>query len=996
MIEGIITRKGGGGSSTKAFPNFSYTGENFIQPLGTGRNAFNALWLTSSGILNFTKNVYADVFLVGGGGGGGSGTGADIRGGGAGGGGGGYTLLLENVFIPANTEYKIDIGKGGYPSVNYYRQGDPGNRTRAFGFFANGGYGGGSTKATNVAGKWAGGDGASGGGGGIDNQKTSGGTVGIGGAIGINGSDGGIGRYLGSSSLGDSEYLGGKGSGKSTHLFYNDEYPLVSYGGAGGLLKVNLAEDDRFHVESPNLYPTGAYKTNYGSGGMGGSNFRNLFDLDRIDSLEGTRGQDGVVVIRNKSSFSIPKFSYGGDYILYNVKDKNWELKFLTNGTFIPQEDMDIDAFLVGGGGSGASCLGGGGSGGHTTTRYDITLRENQEYAIEIGKGGDAPVLNENAGDEDDDVNFRKSLKSYGNFGMATSAFNCLALGGSGGTPHPLRLGGSGGSGGGYGTNKNYNAENGKANGANSEQSGRQDSTGRNCFGYGLGQGYTTRAFEEENKRVYAGGGGGGGSLRPETNKCGAFGRDSYGGGGLGGLWYGVNGRKGEDSFGAGGGGGANSGYGGAGGAGTVIIRKSTVPSLKNIFNVGEEWIWRKGNTAKIISNSTFTANKNVFADICLVGGGGGGGYNIGGGGGGGYLNTFYGIRLSTNNTYSFSIGNGGAGGYHSRDHLANTDEGEELRLLYDGEQTVFNTPFKSYIAEGGKQGYPGTKKVDGDWSSNLNKGQGGDGGSGGGGGSFNTGESSVYFAGYGGWNGSIGHNGTDGKTYGMRGNGQDTSTRAFGEENGELFSGGGCGGTFRDPGDTSATLGGIGGGGSSRLRKEGSPNTGGGGCGGNLEEPGYNGGSGVALLRIRNDIPDFDYYLNFNEDNKVLDTLSNAWSANNNLGVRFFTSDASNIRYIRFYEEENFAVITNADSILENGENASIETPIEIKDNSVFKVETNDSLNNITVTFLGYYNEEKEEWISSEDAEKSLIFTKENSSDITFQKIINSEEDEE
>ena len=80
MIEGIITRKGGGGSSTKAFPNFSYTGENFIQPLGTGRNAFNALWLTSSGTLNFTKNVYADVFLVGGGGGGGSGTGGTASG----------------------------------------------------------------------------------------------------------------------------------------------------------------------------------------------------------------------------------------------------------------------------------------------------------------------------------------------------------------------------------------------------------------------------------------------------------------------------------------------------------------------------------------------------------------------------------------------------------------------------------------------------------------------------------------------------------------------------------------------------------------------------------------------------------------------------------------------------------------------------------------------------------------------------------------------------
>ena len=149
MAEGFITRKSGG-SNKSNIPEYAYSGESFIFPVGKKSENVpmpeEALWLTSSGVLNFTKNVYADVYLIGGGGGGG--TGGTTTGGG-GGGGGGYTYLKNNVFIPANCNFLINIGKGGSVSYNVRCQGGYGEATTAFGFFANGGYGGGSTDPTS-------------------------------------------------------------------------------------------------------------------------------------------------------------------------------------------------------------------------------------------------------------------------------------------------------------------------------------------------------------------------------------------------------------------------------------------------------------------------------------------------------------------------------------------------------------------------------------------------------------------------------------------------------------------------------------------------------------------------------------------------------------------------------------------------------------------------------------------------------------------------------
>lgn len=200
-------------------------------------------------------------------------------------------------------------------------------------------------------------------------------------------------------------------------------------------------------------------------------------------------------------------------------------------------------------------------------------------------------------------------------------------------------------------------------------------------------------------------------------------------------------------------------------------------------------------NNIRLTTSGTLTPKGNVNVDIFLVGGGGGGG--SGGwsaGGGGGYTKTFKDIALTQATNYNVVVGAGGAVG---------------------GAGGV-STFASSYQAAGGSPGVPGA---------------GGNGGSGGGAGSSTQG--------IGGSGGSDGANGTNGN--GSGGIGQGTTTRAFGEAAGELFSGGGAG--------AGGTAGAGGGGG---WQAAGTPNTGGGGSGAAQSggSTGAAGGSGIVILR--------------------------------------------------------------------------------------------------------------------------------------------------
>ena len=225
-------------------------------------------------------------------------------------------------------------------------------------------------------------------------------------------------------------------------------------------------------------------------------------------------------------------------------------IEFLTSGDFIPNETLNIDAFLVGGGGAGngagSSGAAAGGGGGYTKTLTKIILQQGTSYPITIGAGG---------------AHSTTSTSYFGLGGGNTTAFGTTVNGGQPTTS--TGAGGNGGSGGG-GTTK---------------QGGSDGSNGLSSGAYigGKGQGTTTREFGEPTGKLYAAGGGGGIS---DNTTIGIAGGD--GGGGMGGTSA-VNGHDGEANTGSGGGGkGSNRNlYAGSGGSGIVCIRlhKETSPT---------------------------------------------------------------------------------------------------------------------------------------------------------------------------------------------------------------------------------------------------------------------------------------------------------------------------------------------------------------------------------------------------------------------------------
>ena len=173
----------------------------------------------------------------------------------------------------------------------------------------------------------------------------------------------------------------------------------------------------------------------------------------------------------------------------------------------------------------------------------------------------------------------------------------------------------------------------------------------------------------------------------------------------------------------------------------------------------------------------TFTNLRGTSTiDVFLVGGGGGSnsktvatdyGTVHSGGGGGGYTKTQKGVAVSANAAIDVSIGAGGGAGS-------------------SGGTTTVKVNGTAHSASGGNAG--GAPYWNG---SNTVCGAGGSGGSGGGS------ASSGGFAG--GSGGSNGGNGSSGKSnvfpVSSAGSGQGTTTRAFGESSGEMFSYGGSGG---------------------------------------------------------------------------------------------------------------------------------------------------------------------------------------------------------
>ena len=190
---------------------------------------------------------------------------------------------------------------------------------------------------------------------------------------------------------------------------------------------------------------------------------------------------------------------------------------------------------------------------------------------------------------------------------------------------------------------------------------------------------------------------------------------------------------------------------------------------------IGKDFNWTGGDgTYQVIDDDggdwrikfpysgTFTPLKNMVIDAFLVGAGGGKGYTRCGGGGAGYTTTVRSIVLAANTSYSIVVGAAGTNGRSSGSDGTN-----------GGTTSAF-----SAVAAGGKGSTTG--------KGTQGIGLSGSGGSGGGG--YNiSGVHAQRSAADG------GTDGTDGTTItSAGGTGQGTTTREFGEADGELYASGG------------------------------------------------------------------------------------------------------------------------------------------------------------------------------------------------------------
>ena len=206
-------------------------------------------------------------------------------------------------------------------------------------------------------------------------------------------------------------------------------------------------------------------------------------------------------------------FTYSGD-CEFELQGGQPIIRFLTSGVLVPKKAMKIDAFLVGGGGSGAFTpnlgMGGGGGGGYVATQKNILLSAGESYDIVIGSGGVAPDMPSSNDSE---------LRYMGNNGSSTMAFGYSVIGGYGGgkvstittengiiTEYNFMDGGDGASGGG---GAGDTGGLGGVNGSNGDSGIGFYGSPNNNGGRGINK--TTRAFEEETGKLYSPGGHGGG-----------------------------------------------------------------------------------------------------------------------------------------------------------------------------------------------------------------------------------------------------------------------------------------------------------------------------------------------------------------------------------------------------------------------------------------------------------------------------------------------------
>ena len=253
-------------SFAKPLPAITYTGD--YEVLGAGDGNWR-IKFKSSGTLVFTylPVAFIDVFLVGGGGSGGASAYS-------GGGGSGYTLTQTQVAVAENTPYAITIGVGGQ-EVTRNALGNRGGTTQAFGYSAEGGYGGGyADYSTNTGG---GGNGGSGGSEGEAGRYS-----------GTGGTDGGNGSFIHRVEAFPAARRG-QGQGTTTREFGEPTGDLYAGGGGGNFTPGGAGGGGSGGDSTSESNGTPGTPNTGGGGGGGGA----------AVGFHSGAGGSGIVVIRN-------------------------------------------------------------------------------------------------------------------------------------------------------------------------------------------------------------------------------------------------------------------------------------------------------------------------------------------------------------------------------------------------------------------------------------------------------------------------------------------------------------------------------------------------------------------------------------------------------------------------------------------------------------------------------------------------------------------------
>jgi len=265
------------------------------------------------------------------------------------------------------------------------------------------------------------------------------------------------------------------------------------------------------------------------------------------------------VAILSSGGFTENSFEYTGTYN-FNKSGLDWRLELLTSGTLSIKRPVSIDAFLVGGGGSGGYAQGngsvghggGGGGGGYALTVPDLMMSAG-DTVVTVGEGGHGTTTTNASGEP---TYFGEYFAEGGLAGANATAGDGNGAGG-----------GRGGSGGGGGGNSGKSGRSGGTtgnDGAAASNSGSpgigQKSSGNTSarkVKYGQLPTYEFYAKDQSTIATAYGAGGKGGS--GTTKSAGASASANTGGGG----------------------GGASNAYqtgssrGGYGGSGIVILRNA-------------------------------------------------------------------------------------------------------------------------------------------------------------------------------------------------------------------------------------------------------------------------------------------------------------------------------------------------------------------------------------------------------------------------------------